>query len=395
MPCAHMLCRWRLWIGWQRHLLRLQAGLQALQPRLVVALALRHWLAGIAAAQADDGATCYRALQLPRVFTAWRQRALHSQQLQLRGEWCRRLLACRCWRNVLLAWMRWAAGKRDSRARMRQVAERHASLRQRAVLAAWQRYAQLKGMQHEQGLQAAAHMAAWLAGKTLHSWRRWAGLRHAGGRWRRRYLLQHTFAGWRQRAAGKARQEERWRIAVRHRYLCLLWSGLEGLRVHHQRQQQKQQALQAMRLRYRAVLLLRCLQAWGGPFLAAARQQRTNQQAAVARAGRLLLAPVLAAWRGPWMAAARQRRARLQVADSHRAAALLNLAWRGWLKWRGGQEDKRERLAAAQALLRPGRLHRLLAAWRGWHAKSVLQRRQVDGGCGLCLLFRWASAVPR
>lgn len=370
-------CRWRLWLCWQRHLRRLHAGLQALQPRIVAALALQRWLAAVAAAQAHDGATCYRALHLPRVFTAWRQRAARGQELRLQGDWCQRLLACRRRRNALLAWRRWAAGRRDARARVCLMAARRAFLRQQAMLASWKSYAQLKLMQHEQRLQAAGQRATLLRRVALQRWRRWAGLRHAGGRWRRRFLQERAFASWRRRAAGKALQAERWRVAVRHRYLRLLWSGLQGLRQHQQKQRQKQHVLERMRQRYQASLLRLCLQAWGGPFMAAARQQHAKQQAAVARARRLTLGPVLEAWRGPWLAAARRRRTKLQAADSHRAAALLSVFWRGWLEWQERQEGKRQRLAAAQTLLRPGRLQRLLAAWRSWHARAVLQGRQV------------------
>ncbi len=370
-------CRWRLWLGWQCHLRRLHAGLQVLQPRLVAALALQRWLAAVAAAQADDGATCHRALQLPRVFTAWQQRAARGQELRLQGEWCQRLLACRRRRNALLAWRQWAAGRQDARERVCQMAARRAFLRQQTVLAAWKSHARLKAVQHEQRLQAAEQRAALLRRLALQRWRRWAGLRHAGGRWRRRYVLERAFASWRQRAAGKARQTERWRVAVQHRCLRMLWSGLQGLRQHQQKQRQKQHVLQGMRQCYQASLLRLCLQAWGGPFMTAARQQHAKQQAALARAQRLALAPVLKAWRVPWLAAARQRRTMLQAADSHRTAALLISSWRGWLEWQERQEGKRQHLAAAQALLRPRRLRRMLAAWRSWHARAVLQGRQV------------------
>ncbi|PSC72975.1 SFI1-like protein [Micractinium conductrix] len=51
---------WLLWCAWRRHLLGVHASLQALQPRLQLAFALRRWRAGVAAAQADDGGLCYR-----------------------------------------------------------------------------------------------------------------------------------------------------------------------------------------------------------------------------------------------------------------------------------------------------------------------------------------------
>lgn len=374
-----MPCRWRLWLAWQHHLGGLHAVLHAMQPRLAAALALRRWLAGVAVAQAANGAICHRALQLPRVFAAWRLRALRSQELRLQAEWCQRLLACRRRRGALLAWRRWAAGRRDAQQSVHQLAERRAFLRKQAVFAAWKRHSQLKAAQREHQLLAAAHCTAWLQCATLQRWRRWAGLRHCGGRWRRRHMLQRAFCSWRQRAAAKAQQAERWRMAVRHCYLSLLWAGLRGLRLHHQRRRHKQWRLENMRQCYRAALLRRFLEAWSGPFLTAARQRRVKHQAAAAMARRLLLAPVMAAWHGPLLAAARRQRSILQAADSHHAACLVSFAWRSWLQWQERQRGKWQRLAAVHALLRPGRMRRLLAAWRSWHAESVLQSRHVRG----------------
>ncbi|KAL4433933.1 hypothetical protein ABPG75_000374 [Micractinium tetrahymenae] len=364
---------WQLWLGWQRHLHRVHARVHALEPRLLAALALRRWQAGVVAAQAQDGAACYRAVQLPRLFLAWRQRAQRIQEVRLQAEWCQRLLACRRRRAALLAWRRWAAGRRATQIKVHQMEDRRLFLRQHAVLAAWRGYAQVKALQRDQLQQAGAHCAARVCHLALQRWRRWAGLRHAGGRWRRRRVLQRAFGGWRQRAAAKAQWAERWRMAVRHCYLRLLWSGLEGLRQHHQRRQQKQRRQQAMHRRYQVALLRYCLQAWSGPFLAATRHRRAKQQAAEGMACRLLLTPVIASWRGPFLTAARQRRSRLQAADRHRAARLQHSAWVGWLEWQERREYKRQHVAAAQALLQPGRLRRLLAAWRSWHAKAVLR----------------------
>lgn len=386
-------CRWLLYCAWRRHLRRLAAKLQALQPRLLLCCALHCWQMAVAAAQADDSSMCYRALQLPRAFAAWRLQAVRQAELRLRGEQCRRVLERQRQERVLLAWCRWAAGKCAAQYRLEQAAAWSMRRAKQTALADWRRATQAEAAGRKQQVAAMEHWAARLQRRAFDRWRRWADVRRMGGQWRQLYLLSSAFGSWRQHTQLKAAKAARWRLAVRQRYLRSLWAGFTAWQRHHQHRQQKEQRLEAMRHHHHTVLLQASMAAWAGAFLAEARRRQAQRKLADSCYFRRLLRQGLDAWHGPFLAGARQRRCMQSAANSCRTATLLRQAWLGWLAWLDCQAEKRQWLATAQALLRPGQLRRLLCGWRRFCVAAALRRRQVrrvTEGCGEVQLPTWA-----
>lgn len=369
--------RWLLRCARQRNLRRLQATLQDLRPRIWMAVALRRWQAAVWAAQADDASLCHRAVQLPRAFAAWRHQAQVQVQLRRMGDECRQALVRRRRHALLAAWQRWADGKQAARAAQQRAAAHFATHTALAVLAAWRLAVAAKAARREQQVQAAAHWDQWRIRAVFARWRRWAALRRRAPEARTLYLLSHTFGAWRQEAARKSAKAARLRLAVRQHYLRQIWAGWAAWQQHHRRQQQKRQRLDAMRQYCGAVLVRHCLAAWRGPCLAAARSKRASVQLAGRHAAGRLLRLALAAWRGPFMAQARQQQALQRRADKFRAAILLQRAVTAWCLCCMRRAEKRQRLGAACALLRPGRLRRLLVAWRRVCAIRTRLRWQV------------------
>ena len=351
--------------------------MQSLQPRLVLAIALRRWEAAVSAAQADDGSLCYRAVQLPRVFAAWRQQAWRQAELRARGEQCLHALARRWRHRLLLAWQQWAASKAGARSKLLQASARRAACTKREALAEWCRLLQRKAAQREQWQQAEARWIVTMSRAAFCRWRRLAGAARLSAGWRVAYLLRQAFGSWRQHAKRKAAAAASWRLAVRLHYLRQLWAGLAAWQQHHRRRQHKQQRLQAMRQDCQARLLRRCLAAWRGPFLAAAHIRHAKQQLAADHRRDRLLQLSLAPWHGPFLVAARQRRSLQRTAAAFCAAQLQRKAWMGWQAWQERQVGKRQHGAAAQAALQPARLRSVLAAWRFSHAGALLAARQA------------------
>ncbi len=377
------VCRWLLWWAWQKHLQRLHAVLQDLQPRICLALAFRRWQLAIWAAQADDASLCHRAVQLPRAFGAWRGQAQAQAQLRRMGDECWLGLLQKRRRAVLAAWRRWAAGKWAARAQQ-QAAEAHfVACSAHAALHVWRLAAATKAARRQRQEQAAAHWAQRRLALVFARWLRWACQRRRAPDARPLYLLRRTFGAWRQETARKAGKAARLRLAVRQHYLRQLWAGWAAWRQHCERRGQKQQHLEAMRQYRGAVLLRQYLAAWHGPFLASARSKRAAAQLAERHAACQLLRQAVAAWCGPFMLQARQQQALQLRADKFRAAILLRSALVGWGLWCMQREEKRQQLerqqlVTARLLLRPGHLRRLLLAWRSVCASKARLRWQVS-----------------
>lgn len=376
-PLSTAVQGWRLRRAWQAHLRRLAATLHALQPRLLLACALHRWQAAVHAAQVDDSSLCHRALQLPRAFAGWRQHVQRQASLRQLGERWRQALERRRRRALLAAWRLWATGKLAARGWQEQAAAHWLRRAKQTALTAWHQAALECTACRQRQAAAAAHWGGHLARAAFACWRRRATLRRLVGRVRELFLLGLAFAAWRQQAARKTAEVARWRLAVRQHYLRQLWAGLAAWQQHHGRQQQQQRHLQAMRRHRDAVLVRSCLVAWRGPFLAAMRLRRSRLQLAGAHCRIQCLRQALAAWCGPFLAKARHRRLRQSSADAWRAVVLLRRAWRAWQAWHSRQASKRQHLAVAATLLRPGRLRRLLAAWCSEVESAALHRRQA------------------
>lgn len=278
---------------------------------------------------------------------------------------------------MLEAWRRWAAAKRAAREQQQQAALHFAARTAQAALLTWRLAVAAKQARRQQQELATAHWAQWRAALVLAQWRRWAALRRRAPEAHVLYLLHSSFGAWRREAARKASKAARQRLAVRQCYLRQLWAGWAAWQQHHRRQQQKGQQLETMRLYRSSVLLRHCWAAWWGPFLTAARSKRAAVQLAERHAECQLLRQALVAWCGPFMTQARQLRELQRRADAFRAAALLRTALHAWSLWCTWQAEKQHRVEAAQALLRPGRLRRLLLAWLNVCASRARLRRQV------------------
>lgn len=301
-------------------------------------------------------------------------------QLQRLGEVCWHSVTQKRHRAMLAAWRRWAAAKRTATAQQQQAALHFVARTAHAALLTWRLAVAAKAARRQQQEQAAAHWAQWRAALVLVRWRRWAALRRRAPEARVLYLLHSSVNAWRREAARKASKAARQRLAMRQCYLRQLWAGWAAWQQHRRRQQQKGQQLEAMRLYRSSVLLHHCWAAWQGPFLTAARSKRMATQLAEQHAECKLLRQALAAWRDPFMAQARQLRELQHRADAFRAAALLRTTLDAWCLWCTWQAEKQHRVEAAQALLRPGRLRRLLLAWLSVCASRAHLRRQVGRG---------------
>lgn len=330
------------------------------------------------AAQADDASLCHRAVQLPRAFAAWRRLAQAQAHLRRLGEACQQASQCRQRRSMLTAWRLWAGGKRAAQAKRSQAAHHFAARTAQAVLTAWRQAAASRAARRQQQLEAAAHRALRCLAVVFGRWHRWATLhRHAAGA-HALHLLRSTFGAWRGEACRKAAKAARLRLAVRQHYLQRLWAGWAAWQQHHRQQEQKQRRLDSMCSHREAVLLRSCLAAWLGPFCAAARSKRAAAELAEQHCTSQLLRLVLAAWRGPFLAHVRIAAAAAARANRFRSAALLRCSLAAWQIWRDQREEKRQRLEAARALLRPGRLSRMLLAWRHVCAAKASLRWQVS-----------------
>lgn len=164
-------CRWLTWLAYRQHLRQLEARLAGLRPRLLLRAAMQSWGDAVSASQAEAGALCYRALQLPRAFACWWQAAVELAALGRVAQQCREAHACRMQRSCCAAWRAWTASRAAARARSEQAATWRQQRAARGVLQHWRLWAQRKVGRQQQVEQATSHWSRRLAGAVLQRWR--------------------------------------------------------------------------------------------------------------------------------------------------------------------------------------------------------------------------------
>jgi hypothetical protein len=343
---------WRCWVlhsRWRSHL-------QLLQARMVLRCAFRRWVAEVQAAQSVDAGLCHRAVQLPRVFAAWRSHTKETARLLLLGEQCRRLLTCRLSQRALAAWRCRAAANRASRVRLAQADAAWAGSLKRLVLVSWGRVARRKAAHRELLRQAAGHMASRCVGSCFLAWKS---------------------------------NSTHWQMAVQYHAARPLQVVLQAWRQHHQQECCRMAVLEEVSRLPAAALLRACFCSWAAPWLAvAANRQRLLERLAVSHRKTCLMRHTIASWQELLIGRTGEHWHSLHAASCEsRRTALQQLAFGGWQGWVQLEVRKRQRLDAAAAFLTAARLRRQLGWWRQWRDDIVCRRVQVG--------LRWVGKVQR
>jgi hypothetical protein len=379
--CLSLLAAaWHAWcqrLALKRHLAQLHLAVHTLQRRLMLNCAVRRWQAVLHASQAADASMCYRALHLPRTFSAWMRHTQHKAQLIAQTEVCQALLARSRRRQALAFWRGWAGRKAAARERRHQICAAWLARSKQHILASWRQAVQRKTSRRMQRQRAEAHKGARVVRAALLLWWRIAGARRMSTHWRCCFLLCGAFSSWRQRTQQAVSKAARWQLTVRHRYLSHLHMALAAWREAHLRQRQKQERLQVMQHHWQLMLLRSSWKLWAGGCLSGAARATMLERAATHHSRRLMYLCVRQ-WRGPFLLASRQRRLLLRTADAQHVAAVLRRALGAWQAWCDLQScDRRQQAQAAAQLLRCAQLHSLLAAWQQQHVEMLEQNAQV------------------
>lgn len=368
----------RAWRGlrgeccWRHHLRRLELSLAAQAGRLTLHFALVRWEACVDAQQAQGGWLCYRALQLPRVLSAWRRFAASQAQLRSTYEHATMRHAQRMQAAALASWQRYAR----SRAWLREMCEVALTMRQwrvhAMVLAAWQHWTQRR-LLHRSGVQAAdaAHRLRVCRG-VLAAWRRRVLCRQLALHWRPRWLVKAALCGWLAHARYKAGKANAWRRAVRLRYLHLLAVGLAAFQQQLRRQRQASEHATAMAQQAQQCLLRRALTGWAAGVLPATRASHELCRWTASRRQAALLRIAWVHWRGPFLSAGQARRVAAQRAQRFWSANKQGVVLTAWRVWAEKRAAERKQLRQTVAFLQRPRQRRVLAAWRV--VCQVLQR---------------------